>query len=99
MKGSGMEASVETVGDYYNRIAADYDHSRFANRYGAWLHAQETAFLERHLPKEGAILSLGCGTGRLLPPARIMENLLLRVFPPLRRYASYASYIIFAGAR
>jgi ubiquinone/menaquinone biosynthesis C-methylase UbiE len=57
---------METIRDYYDRIAADYDRSRFANSYGAWLHAQETAFLNRHLPGDGAVLSLGCGTGRFM---------------------------------
>ena len=57
---------MKIIKDYYDSIAADYDRSRFTNSYGAWLHAQEAAFLNRYLPQEGAILSLGCGTGRFM---------------------------------
>ncbi|HAD14440.1 MAG TPA: hypothetical protein DCF33_18615 [Saprospirales bacterium] len=53
---------------YYNQLAQKYDSDRFGNAYGRFLHAQERALLTRWLAsvKAGAILDLGCGTGRFL---------------------------------
>lgn len=54
--------------EYYERLAPDYDASRFANSYGQYLEAQERHWLTRWLSRyrNGAILDLACGTGRLL---------------------------------
>lgn len=51
---------------YYDTIAQEYDISRFANSYGAYIHAQELDFLHSYLPKKRSVLSLGCGTGRFM---------------------------------
>ncbi len=50
---------------YYEALAPRYDESRFGTSYGRFLHAQERRLLGRWLPA-GAILDLGCGTGRML---------------------------------
>lgn len=54
------------INAYYDTIAPEYDRLRFANSYGAYIHAQELAFLHRHLPPRKSVLSLGCGTGRFM---------------------------------
>jgi SAM-dependent methyltransferase len=45
-------------------VARDYDSSLA----GSSLFAVDQAFVERHCPKSGRLLDLGCGTGRLLIP-------------------------------
>ncbi|MCX6874446.1 MAG: class I SAM-dependent methyltransferase [Verrucomicrobia bacterium] len=56
---------------YYDRLAPIYDASRFANSYGRYLDLQERRWLTRWLRpyRDGAILDLACGTGRLLDSA------------------------------
>lgn len=54
------------VKEYYNKIAQDYDSSRFENTYGRFIERQERQFLEKQLKKDGRILNLGCGTGRFM---------------------------------
>lgn len=59
----------KTLRDYYDRIADDYDGSRFGNSYGRYIAAQERRILERWLPAAGGgarVLDLACGTGRFL---------------------------------
>lgn len=62
--------SFEAVKSYYNKIAEDYDTSRFENTYGDFIDRQERAYLKKHLAKprdqKGVILNLGCGTGRFM---------------------------------
>lgn len=58
--------SYEAVKSYYNKIANDYDTSRFENTYGDFIDRQERAYLKKHLPSGGIILNLGCGTGRFM---------------------------------
>lgn len=60
-----MEMQVKS---YYDKIAGEYDQSRFANSYGHFIHAQEWAILKRYLQKEkiDKNLDLACGTGRFL---------------------------------
>lgn len=59
---------MEDISAYYDTLAPTYDHSRFGNTYGRFLHAQEYRALTRMLG--GALpadtLDLACGTGRLL---------------------------------
>jgi SAM-dependent methyltransferase len=51
---------------YYASIAENYDQNRFGNSYGKFIHARESAILNRFLPKNALkTLDLGCGTGRL----------------------------------
>ncbi|MFM9865363.1 MAG: class I SAM-dependent DNA methyltransferase [Micropepsaceae bacterium] len=51
---------------YYDRLAPNYDASRFANSYGRFIDARERALLRAWLPASAtSILELGCGTGRL----------------------------------
>lgn len=58
--------SLNDVKSYYDKIATDYDKSRFENSYGNFIDRQERYFLKRHLAKSTSVLSLGCGTGRLM---------------------------------
>ena len=53
---------------YYDQLASDYDHVRFGNSYGQYVDAQERRLLRQWLApyRDGAILDLACGTGRLL---------------------------------
>lgn len=53
---------------YYDKIAQEYDESRFANSYGEFIHRQEIAFFDTYIGKEHLEnhLDLGCGTGRFL---------------------------------
>lgn len=57
--------SKEKVRHYYDEIAQEYDQSRFANTYGAFIDRQERIFLNRHLKSKNT-LNLGCGTGRFM---------------------------------
>lgn len=53
--------------DYYNELAKDYDNDRFNNSYGNFIDTQERKLLQRILqPVKEDILDLGCGTGRLM---------------------------------
>lgn len=55
------------VKKYYDRIADEYDVSRFGNSYGTYLHSQENNFLQRFLHQTNSLtLDMGCGTGRFL---------------------------------
>jgi SAM-dependent methyltransferase len=61
----------EQVVQYYDQIAGQYDTQRFGNSYGAYVDAQERRALRRWLApvRNGNILDLACGTGRLLDMA------------------------------
>lgn len=51
---------------YYDRLAPNYDASRFDNSYGRFIDARERALLTDWLPQNAPkVLELGCGTGRL----------------------------------
>jgi ubiquinone/menaquinone biosynthesis C-methylase UbiE len=57
----------ETITDYYNQLAPNYDADRFDNTYGKYLHRQETFFLGKMIAADAnPVLSVGCGTGRLM---------------------------------
>jgi ubiquinone/menaquinone biosynthesis C-methylase UbiE len=57
----------QEITDYYNQLAHQYDDNRFGNSYGQYLHRQERSMLLNMVPKwQEPILSLGCGTGRLM---------------------------------
>jgi ubiquinone/menaquinone biosynthesis C-methylase UbiE len=64
-----VDERLRAINEYYNRLAQDYDRDRFDNAYGRFLHRQETALLNRLLPSGGQVLSIGCGTGRLMEKA------------------------------
>lgn len=52
---------------YYDQLAPTYDEHRFGNTYGQFIHRQEQALLKRLLSsRQGPVLDVGCGTGRLL---------------------------------
>lgn len=53
------------VVDYYNQIAADYDHDRFGNTYGQFIDRQERQVLDGLKIAVEGCLDLPCGTGRL----------------------------------
>ena len=59
------------VTNYYNKIAKDYDSSRFATSYGQYIHAQELFYLQKYFPNSPNSLSLGCGTGRYMEMASV----------------------------
>lgn len=57
----------QTITQYYNELAKGYDADRFGNSYGQYLHRQEHRLLQRWLRNKGEpVVSLGCGTGRLM---------------------------------
>lgn len=55
------------VVSYYDKIAGEYDNSRFENSYGRFIDSQERRFLEKSALHDcqGPVLELACGTGRL----------------------------------
>ncbi|MCH8330220.1 MAG: methyltransferase domain-containing protein, partial [Bacteroidetes bacterium] len=57
---------MESVLEYYDKLAEDYDRSRFNNSYGQFIHQEETRILETTLAgiNRDSILDIGCGTGR-----------------------------------
>lgn len=56
------------VTKYYDKIALEYDDSRFSNTYGQFIDQQEKRLMEKWLGDldSEAVLELGCGTGRFL---------------------------------
>lgn len=55
------------ITDYYSQLAPQYDADRFGNSYGRYLHRQEKEMLLKMVAQwQPPILSLGCGTGRLM---------------------------------
>jgi len=63
-----LRNQMENISCYYDKLAPDYDQSRFGNTYGQFLHDQEHRVLTRwlgHIPAAHT-LDLACGTGRLL---------------------------------
>ncbi len=59
---------MQPIHDYYDKLAKDYDSNRFGNSYGRYIDAMERAILRAWLAgtSPGAVLDVGCGTGRLL---------------------------------
>lgn len=58
---------MDKIIDYYNRIATTYQYHRFNNTYGYFIDFQERKILNKLLKnREGKIVDLACGTGRLL---------------------------------
>ncbi len=59
---------LPAIQSYYDRLAEQYDQSRFGNSYGQYVDAQEKSILKNWLQgiPPAASLELGCGTGRLL---------------------------------
>jgi ubiquinone/menaquinone biosynthesis C-methylase UbiE len=56
----------QSVKEYYDSIATEYDSSRFENSYGEFIDKQERKFIEKFLQPKTDVLSLGCGTGRFM---------------------------------
>ena len=58
----------QEINQYYNKIAENYDSSRFSNSYGKYINNQENRILKKHLNQEKISLNLdlACGTGRFL---------------------------------
>ena len=65
---AGGEAEIQQVIRHYDGIAEHYEADRFDNSYGRYVDAQEQRVLRRWLApvRNGLILDLACGTGRLL---------------------------------
>lgn len=52
--------------EYYDKLAKDYDHDRFANSYGKFIDRKERSVLSRLLKRNNeTVLDLACGSGRL----------------------------------
>ena len=58
----------DAVQAYYDQLANDYDEDRFGGSYGQFIHRQEKRLLQNWgiSSLDGTVLSLGCGTGRLM---------------------------------
>ncbi len=57
---------MNEIVDYYNKLAKNYDKSRFENTYGEFIDRQERKLLNNLLKnKQEIILDLACGSGRL----------------------------------
>jgi SAM-dependent methyltransferase len=61
-------ADTEQVIRYYDALAVAYEADRFGNSYGRYVDAQEQRILRGWLTpvRNGLVLDLACGTGRLL---------------------------------
>lgn len=57
------------VKDYYNKIAKDYDRSRFGNSYGEFIDNEERSIINRYIENDNSI-DLACGTGRFMSYCR-----------------------------
>lgn len=58
---------MNNIISYYNKIAKIYDQDRFNNTYGRFIDHQERKILNILLRnKNGIVLDLACGSGRLL---------------------------------
>lgn len=62
-----MQPDSNTVVDYYDNIADNYDDSRFNNSYGQFIDYEERRILDKLLGPKGneKRLDMACGTGRL----------------------------------
>lgn len=62
--------NIEII-DYYDKIAENYDNSRFNNTYGKYIDKQERLILDKlvKVQNKNKVLDLGCGTGRFLNKA------------------------------
>lgn len=59
---------MQSVQDYYDQLASNYDQNRFANSYGQYIDRMERQILTTWLTDTPAaqVIDMGCGTGRLL---------------------------------
>lgn len=62
-----MSINNNEVVAYYDRIAKEYDNSRFDNTYGKFIDAEERRVLDTLIGNQNnlMILDMACGTGRL----------------------------------
>lgn len=63
-----LDREDEVLNLYYEKLAPDYDRSRFHNSYGRYIDSQEREILSRWLGRSQtqSVLDLACGTGRFL---------------------------------
>lgn len=61
----------DTIIEYYDNLAKDYDHDRFANSYGQFIDYQERRVLSKWGVSPSGTVDLACGTGRLTDFAEI----------------------------
>lgn len=59
---------MQSVRDYYDKLAKDYDNNRFGNSYGRYIDGSERIILREWLDQitPDKVLDIGVGTGRLL---------------------------------
>ena len=57
---------MSSIKSYYDQLAPQYDQDRFGNSYGAYIHEQEEGIFKKWISNMTPILSLACGTGRLM---------------------------------
>ena len=59
---------MNSIEDYYERLAESYDDDRFGHSYGRYIDQMEGAILQSWLAQVSPsdVVDLGCGTGRLL---------------------------------
>ncbi len=64
----GRDFSPDAVVRRYDAWSASYDADRFGTSYGRYVHTQEKRLLRKWLTPSprGRVLSLACGTGRLM---------------------------------
>jgi SAM-dependent methyltransferase len=84
---------MQTIIDYYDKLAKDYDSNRFENSYGRYVDRMEREILHTWLCEISPykVLDVGCGTGRLLDfamtgmdPSQEMLKLAAVKFPDRR---------------
>ncbi len=62
-----MTPEDSIIRSYYDETAEYYDHSRFENTYGSFIHRQERSILLKEITNiQGVNVDLCCGTGRFM---------------------------------
>lgn len=97
---------MQSILDYYDKLAKDYDSNRFGNSYGRYVDRLERKILREmlsHVPSD-KVLDIGCGTGRLLDfamtgmdPSQEMIKLAALKFPDRRLITAGLPHIASQG--
>ncbi|SHF88420.1 class I SAM-dependent methyltransferase [Dysgonomonas macrotermitis] len=87
----------QSIKTYYNDLAPEYDHDRFANSYGKYIDYQEKKVMHKlmlHRDKE-TTLDVACGTGRFLRYARYGLDISPNMLEVAQR--KYRNRLLFEG--